>query len=137
VKALEDLQEKYDSLITRHHKWQGIELELRCIQSNLNQNINDLAWSLPRLKTKIERQYSDVGEEWVEEIKKLKKFEDKLNNTLTIEVDTSNVKEDFQAWRRQASYCFFILDKELNSFCGQLRDYIDKPLASIIEMMAL
>ena len=143
VKALEDLHEKYDSLITRHHEWQGIELDLRLIQSDLNHNINDLAWSFPRLKTKIEKQYSDVGEEWVKEMKKLKKCEDKLNNTLTIEVDTSKVKDDFLAWRRQAGVCFFILDKELNSFCGQLRDYIEKPLASIasialiIEMMAL
>ncbi len=143
MKALEDLQEKYDSLITRHHEWQGIELDLRLIQSDLTHNINDLAWSLPRLKTKIEKQYSDVGEEWMKEIKKLKKCEDKLNNTLAIEVDTSKVKDDFLAWRQQAGVCFFVLDKELNSFCEQLRDYIEKPLASIasialiIEMMAL
>jgi hypothetical protein len=136
VKALEDLQQKWSSLIIRHNEWQRIELDLRCIQSNLNQNINTLEWALSRLKTKIEKQYSDCGEEWMKEMKKLKKIEDKLNNTLTMKAEISEVKENFQEWRRQASYCFFILDKELNSFCGQLRDYIDKPLASIIEMMA-
>ena len=136
VKALEDLLQVYDSLIMRHNDWQRIELELRLIQSNLNQNINTLQRDLARLKTKMEKQYSDSGEEWMEEMKILKKFEDKLNNSLTTKAEISKVKDDFQAWRGQASYCFFILDKELNSFCGQLKDYIYKPLQSIIEMMA-
>ncbi|HZY25234.1 MAG TPA: CHAT domain-containing protein [Bacteroidales bacterium] len=135
VKALEDLLQEYASLVIRHNEWQRIELDLRCIQSNLNQNINTLEWALSRLKTRIEKQYSDCGDEWMEEMNQLKKYEDKLNNALTMKAEISEVKEDFQAWRRQASYCFFILDKELNSFCGQLRDYIDKPLEAIIEMM--
>lgn len=137
VDALEDLQHKLEFFIVRHNSWQKIELELRRIHSELNSNTQDItplemSWS--GLKKKLEKQCNDCEDDWARE---LQKIGDDLDRILTVQVlDLKKIKRSFQTYRGRASNHFFIVDKELMEFCGQLRDHIDNPLASIMEMMA-
>jgi hypothetical protein len=141
VKALEDLQQKFTSLIGKHNAWQRIDEELRLVQVVLNinhqdidtQSCDDLKLSWPRLKNKLDKEYNDCEEEWAIQLKQLG---EKLNNFLAMKTDILEFREVFQDFRGQASNHFFDLDKELKSFCEQLKNYINKPLTSIVEMMA-
>jgi hypothetical protein len=141
VKALEDLQQKFTSLIGKHNAWQRIDEELRLVQVVLNinhqdidtQSCDDLKLSWSRLKNKLDKEYNDCEEEWAIQLKQLG---EKINNFLAMKTDILEFREIFQDFRGQASNHFFDLDKELKSFCEQLKNYINKPLTSIVEMMA-
>jgi hypothetical protein len=128
--ALQQLGDHLTVLVEAHDSWQAVELELRRVESLLDQDLGELEMSWPDLQARVEPLCSGVNEDWAQAL---------LNDStaLTASLSAGNpavTKRCFRSLRRRASERFFRVDVDLKSVCGELRT-VGEPLASILGMI--
>lgn len=131
VTALDGLNAELTALSDSHERWQTLDLELRRIETTLEQDTAELALSWPDLKAMVAPLCPDPAEQWVISLQ-----EDgaKLEGALQA-ADQNKIKQSFRRYRRQASDRFYRVDVELKRTCDDLRKIVD-PLASVLRMIA-
>jgi hypothetical protein len=130
VTALQQLGDHLTILVEAHDSWQAVELELRRVESLLDQDLGELEMSWPDLQARVEPLCSGVNEDWALAL---------LNDSTALSASLSAgnpvvIRRSFRSLRRRASERFFRIDVDLKSVCGELRT-VGEPLASILGMI--
>lgn len=130
VEALANLEFSLTVLVRSHNNWQELDLELRRIEANLEQDIFELEMSWLDLKAMAESLYSSSIDEWA---LSFKKDSENLDSAIASQ-NPAKVKRYFRSYRRRASDRFYRVDVELKRLCGNLR-IVGEPLASVLRMI--
>lgn len=130
VNGLLSMSQTLTTLIESHDAWQGVDVELRRIESTIDQDSTELEMSWPDLKVKCEVLYKDSQEDWATAIGKEASG---LDEALAAQ-NPAKVKRSFRSYRRRASDRFFRVDVDLKTLCGDLR-LVGQPLAAILKMV--
>ncbi len=130
VEALSNLDRALIALVGQHDQWQDIDVELRRLETAIDQDLEELEMSWPDLKTKATPLYDGLADEWAVAIKK---EGDSLDETLASN-NPVKVKRAFRSYRRRAGDRFYRVDVDLKTLCGELRK-IGAPLASVLGMI--
>lgn len=130
VEALANLERTLTVLVRTHNDWQELDLELRRIEANLEQDIFELEMSWLDLKAMAESLYSSRIDEWA---LSFKKDSENLDSAITSQ-NPAKVKRYFRSYRRRAGERFYRVDVELKRLCGNLR-IVGEPLASVLRMI--
>ncbi len=131
VAALGDLNSSLSALVTSHDRWQAVDLELRRIETSLDQDLSELELSWPDLKAMAEPLYADTTAPWAVA---LLGDGGKLESALASE-EPNRIKQAFRRYRRQIGERFYRVDIELKRTCDDLRQIVG-PLASVLRMIA-
>lgn len=131
VAALSSLNATLAALVDSHDKWQAIDLELRRVETTLDQDPAELELSWPDLKEQVAPLCADATATWAASL-----LADgaKLEAAIA-EQDAGRIKQSFRRYRRQASDRFYRVDVELKRTCDDLRKIVE-PLASLLRMIA-
>ncbi len=131
VTALTTLSQGLSSLLSKHDRWQAVDLELRRIEAGITQDLMELEISWPSLLPMLEPLVQDGAPEWI----------NTFNNDcaqLDAALKTQNPVKSrlyFQRIRRQAGNRFYQIDSDLKNLCDELRA-IGAPFAAILEVLA-
>jgi hypothetical protein len=131
VKTLAELEQRLAALVIGHDYWQEIDLELRRIEGNIDQALDDLAISWPYLKKSTVILFDSNGDKWT--IALQKDFQN-LDDSLT-KNNPAKIRRYFRLYRRRTSERFYEVDATLKRLCDELRK-VDEPLTSLLRMMA-
>jgi hypothetical protein len=131
VAALADLNTNLSALVGSHDRWQAVDLELRRIETALDQDLSELELSWPDLKVMAEPLYADNSAPWAVA---LVGDAGKLEAALPA-ADPNKIKQAFRRYRRQVGERFYRVDVELKRTCDDLRQIVG-PLASVLRMIA-
>jgi hypothetical protein len=131
VRALADLNVSLSALVSSHDQWQAIDLELRRIETTLDQDPGELELSWPDLHEMVEPLCADVTASWAAAL-----LSDGAKLGAAIGAGEPNkVKQLFRRYRRQVSDRFYRVDVDLKRTCDDLRMIVE-PLASVLRMVA-
>lgn len=130
VAALSGLNATLATLVDSHDKWQAIDLELRRIETTLDQDITELELSWPDLKEMLEPLCAAAAAPWAAA---LLADGERLEAALAA-ADSSKIKQFFRRYRRQAGDRFYRVDVELKRTCDDLRAIVE-PLASVLRII--
>jgi len=130
VEALANLERSLTVLVRSHNDWQELDLELRRIEGNLEQDIFELEMSWLDLKAMAESLCNSSIDEWA---LSFKKDSENLDSAITAQ-NPAKVKRYFRSYRRRAGDRFYRVDVELKRLCGNLR-IVGEPLASVLRMI--
>jgi hypothetical protein len=131
VAALADLNVTLSALVADHDQWQAIDLELRRIETSLDQDIGELELSWPDLKEMVDPLCIEPAAAWAAA---LQSDGAKLESAIAAS-DQNKIKQNFRRYRRQVSDRFYRVDVELKRTCDDLRTIVE-PLASVLRMIA-
>jgi hypothetical protein len=131
VTSLSVLNAALAALVDSHDKWQAIDLELRRIETTLDQDPAELELSWPDLKEMVEPLCADASLPWAAAL---------LADGARLEAvlaagDAGKIKQSFRRYRRQAGDRFYRVDVDLKRTCDDLRTIV-APLASVLRMIA-
>jgi hypothetical protein len=130
VAALSDLNKTLVALVSSYDQWQAIDLELRRIETTLDQDPTELELSWPDLKEMVEPLCADPTAPWAAAL-----LADGAKLEAAIAAgDSSKLKQSFRRYRRQAGDRFYRVDVELKRTCDDLRKIVE-PLASVLRMI--
>ena len=129
VDSLVRLKDRLDAQVGEHDSWQAVDDTLRMIENELEQDVDQLTWSLRRNLRATEALYRDRDrtERWA---RSLKMYADKLAEAITAG-NPARIQDLFLVYRGEAADRFYVVDKKLKDLCDQLRN-IDKPLAGVL-----
>ncbi len=130
VEALANLERSLTVLVRTHNDWQELDLELRRIEANLEQDIFELEMSWLDLKAMAESLCNSSIDEWA---LSFKKDSENLDSAIAAQ-NPAKVKRYFRSYRRRAGDRFYRVDVELKRLCGNLR-IVGEPLASVLRMI--
>lgn len=129
--ALGDLNRLLSLLVTDHHQWQMLEVELRQAGSSIEHGLMEFEMSWPYIKSKGDPLYLAVTEDWAVDLKKDCAILDEVAKTQ----NPAKVRSKFRAYQRGVSRHFYQVDKDLKSLCSELSK-IGAPLTAILEMIS-
>jgi hypothetical protein len=131
VVALADLNISLIALVSSHDQWQAIDLELRRVETTLEQDPGELELSWPDLKEMVEPLCTDGAATWAAGL-----LSDgaKLESALAAG-EPNKTKQFFRRYRRQVSDRFYRVDVDLKRTCDDLRKIVE-PLASVLRLIA-
>ncbi|MCP4426303.1 MAG: hypothetical protein GY803_17570 [Chloroflexi bacterium] len=127
ILSLGQLDESLTELVFHHNEWQGLDDELRRIDTLLTDNdISELELTWPDLQTMAEGLLKNNEEGWGVSLERLG---DRLDKTLSADPPSSpaTINGIFRAYRLQVSRRFRAVDDKLLSLCEDLRK-IGEPL---------
>ena len=128
--GLEKLNAGLSLLVSSHDRWQAIDLELRRLESTLDQDLGELELSWPDLKSMLEPLYADRAESWAGAM-----IGDGERLELALSAgEAAKIKQLFRRFRRQASDRFYRVDVDLKRTCDELRQLV-VPLASVLRVI--
>jgi len=130
VEVLAALNQKLATMIARHDNLQALDLELRRIEANLDQNSGELEMSWPDLQTQSQELFGAESDQWASD------FQQDIKN-LDMALETQNpskIKRYFRLYRRRVSNRFFEVDVDLKRLCEELRE-VGEPLTSVLRMI--
>jgi hypothetical protein len=130
VQALASLDERLTALVADHSQWQLLDLQLRRIESNLAQDLDELLTSWIDVKGLSESLCYGRTDEC---IALLCKQGTGLESAIA-EGNSVQIKKVFKRYSRQASMCFYQVDVSLKRLCEDLRQVGD-PLASVLRVI--
>jgi hypothetical protein len=130
VEALANLERSLTILVHTHNDWQELDLELRRIEANLEQDIVELEMSWLDLKAMAESLCDSSIDEWA---LSFKKDSENLDSAIAAQ-NPAKVKRYFRSYRRRAGERFYRVDVELKRLCGNLR-IVGEPLTSVLRMI--
>ena len=132
VISLTKLDEDLKILVATHDNWQKIDSQLRRIDTVTanSSDLFELEMSWEDLKAEVAEKCQDSHESWAIS---LQKEAARLDRALTAQ-NTPKVKQYFSSYRNRASQAFYKIDRELRTFCGNLRD-VGNPLAYLLRML--
>jgi hypothetical protein len=129
VDALSKIESALSDLVDSHDRWQTLEVELRLIESLVEQDLDQLEMDWPNVKQKAEPLYMLFAYEWANALKQ-------ESNALDEALSNKNrvaVRRSFHKYQRRAINRFYQVDLELKALCGNLRQ-VGVPLAAVLEM---
>jgi Effector-associated domain 10 len=131
VEVLAELKERLIALVIGHDYWQELDLELRRIEANLEQDSIELEMSWPDLKERTDVLFAgEPGDPWTVSFQ-----QDSQNLDLALNAQNPvKIKRYFRMYRRRASDRFFQVDVSLKRLCDELRE-VGEPLASVLRMI--
>ncbi|MBD2451490.1 hypothetical protein H6G76_31120 [Nostoc sp. FACHB-152] len=129
VEALASLEHSLTILVHSHNDWQELDLELRRIEANIEQDIFELELSWPDLKAMAESLYSSI-DEWA---LLFQQDSENLDSAIASK-NPVKVKRYFRSYRRRAGDRFFRVDMDLKRLCGNLR-IVGEPLVSVLRLI--
>jgi hypothetical protein len=127
VDSLNRLKDSLNALVQEHDSWQAIDDKLRMIENDLEQDMEQLVWSLRRSLQATASLTSTSTERWA---RTFKTQADKLFAAIKLQ-DHAKIMDVFLEYRSQATARFYVVDQKLKSLCDQLRN-IDEPLAGVL-----
>lgn len=127
VEALANLERSLTVLVHSHNAWQGLDLELRRIEANLEFEL-EISW--PGLKAMAESLYSSSIDKWA---LSFKKDSENLDSAIAAQ-NPAKVKQYFRSYRRRAGDRLYRVDVDLKRLCSNLR-IVGEPLASVLRMI--
>jgi hypothetical protein len=130
VEALANLERSLTVLVRTHNDWQELDLELRRIEANLEQDIFELEMSWLDLKAMAESLCKSSIDEWA---LSFKKDIENLDSAIAAQ-NPAKVKRYFRSYRRRAVDRFYRVTVELKRLCGILR-IVGEPLAFVLRMI--
>jgi Effector-associated domain 10 len=130
VEVLAELNERLIALVNGHDYWQELDLELRRIESNLEQDSIELEMSWPDLNARTNVLFTgEPGELWAVAFE-----QDRQNLDLALNAQNPvKIKRYFRMYRRRASDRFYQVIVSLKRLCEELRE-VGEPLASILRI---
>ena len=128
--ALAKLNASLSALVSSHDRWQAIDLELRRLETTLEQDLGELELSWPDLKSMLEPLYADRAESWAGA---MSGDGERLEHALGAG-EAAKIKQQFRRFRRQASDRFYRVDVDLKRTCDELRQLV-VPLASVLRVI--
>ena len=129
--ALSDLNVKLSALVASHDRWQAIDLELRRIETTLEQDVSELELSWPDLKELVEPLCAESSAPWAAALK----AEAEKLETAIAGGDAARIRQCFRRYRRLAGERFYRVDVDLKRMCDELRTIV-APLASVLRILA-
>jgi hypothetical protein len=130
VGVLAGLAQNLIALVQGHDGWQVVDLELRRIETAMQQDMMELEMSWPALKAMTEPLYDSVDDEWA---RSLQADALALDDALA-QGDLAKTRRHFWRFRRRAGDRFFRVDTDLKELSGDLRQ-IGEPLTTIMSMI--
>jgi hypothetical protein len=134
VEALAQLNGSLKAMITVHHQWQDLDLELRriefSIEFSLEYGCTELGESWPELKERAAPLSEGNPDGWGADFRKIGA---ELDGALALR-DPTRVNRPFKRYRRMAAERFFWIDKTLKDHCGELCS-IGEPIDLVLEMI--
>ncbi len=130
VETLAELNQRLAALVVGHDYWQEIDLELRRIEANLDQDPIELEMSWPDLKERTAVLFEKNTDEWA---LAFQKDYQKLDDSLTSH-NPARIRRYFRMYRRRASDRFYQVDTTLKRLCDELRK-VGEPLTFVLRMM--
>jgi hypothetical protein len=130
VETLGRLDGTLTALVEDHDRWQAAELELRLIESNLEQSLEALEYSWPQIQEKVHPLTVGSDEPWAVTFREEGK---KLGSALEAQ-DAVKIRLRFRGYRRQAGIRFHNVDVMLKKQCDELRK-AGGPLAEVLRRM--
>lgn len=128
--GLEQLNAGLSALVSSHDRWQAIDLELRRLETTLDQDLGELELSWPDLKGMLEPLYAGRAESWAGlMLGDGERLEQALGTG-----EPTKIKQLFRRFRRQASDRFYRVDVDLKRTCDELRQLV-VPLASVLRVI--
>jgi hypothetical protein len=127
---LKQIHGKLGSLIIEHDIWQMYEPDLRQIEGQLAQHMQQLEWLWQELKPALVMLCGSRDDRWTRNLRQTIEDLDQAIVARTLDA----IAEIFYDFHRQFSLCFFRADKELKEECIKLR-HIDGPLRSVLGML--
>jgi len=115
--ALSKLNVNLSALAKQHDQWQAIDAEMRRIDRELTENIEDLELSWPGLKKRLER----LCAEDVPWAKTLQVEVNRLDSAVDAELP-ADMRQAFRRCYAQAGIRFYQVDLELKKLCDELRE---------------
>jgi hypothetical protein len=127
---LQAMDQKLQSLLVDHEKWQKVDIELRRIESMIEQDLNELEDSWDDLKVQASPLYKDRTETWAVSIQG---YADQLDQFLAAN-NTPKIRSSFRNFVHETASRFFQVDINLKALCSELRQ-IGEPLSAIIRSL--
>lgn len=117
-KSLEALNSRLEALIAGHDNWQVFDLELRRIEDNLSQDINELKASWPDLLERTMELANPSTDQWIVIFQ-----QDIQDLDIAIQgEDEIIIRQCFHVFRRRAKESFYQIDVALKDLCEELRE---------------
>lgn len=116
-------------LVDDHDEWQFIQVELRRIESAMENGSQELSESFPYLKTRVEPLCVHRGDR---EAQALMKESGRLEEALHSQ-QLNRINQYLIGYSARASGLFYRVDVDLRRLCGELRK-VGEPLASVLRM---
>jgi hypothetical protein len=118
-------------LVSDHDQHQLVDLELRRIETLLDQDLSELELSWPDLKAQANPLYQASEEPWAVAVRS---EADRLDTALASS-DPVKIRHFFRRFRRQMGDRFYRVDIDLKRLCDDLRK-VGEPLSSLLQMIA-
>lgn len=131
VDALRRLNDRLHELLFEHNQWQIADEELRVIQINADDFLDDLWRSWPRLKVITTILYYNNPQNWAGRFKLKSEL---LDDALQKGKPASAISSAFELFRRAARMRFYAVDLELKALCSELRN-VGAPLDSVFRLL--
>lgn len=133
IDAFERLISGFMVLIKEHNLWQGIEDELRIVDTSLASSLTQLDLLWPALQEKIKPTLAVKGGAWAA---KLQARFTALQNILVKRAPEQSmlIRELFTRFRRACAQHFLFIDTKLREECGKLAD-VDESLQLLIRII--
>jgi hypothetical protein len=131
VEALDDLNRGLSGMISDHDSWQAIDVELRRIEVNVDQIVEEFELTWPYLKERAEPLYRGSVDAWA---LALQGDAARLEKALAAQ-DPRKLAQAFQHYRRRVLERFYRVDVNLKELCSSLRK-IGEPLAAVLRIIA-
>ncbi|MDZ4719830.1 MAG: CHAT domain-containing protein, partial [Roseiflexaceae bacterium] len=131
VLALDRLSNQLLTLVGDHDRHQAIDLELRQIETTIDQDLDEFELSWPDLKTQAGPLYEGIDEAWSTAVRT---DAEKLDAALAAK-DPTKIRHFFRRYRRQMGDRFYRVDIDLKRLCDELRKVGD-PLTSVLRVIA-
>lgn len=132
VESLTKLDGQLRGLLYEHDQWQAADGEMRPLDVNAEDFVEDLKFTWPRLKVITEVLYSNNPEKWAQRF-----VEDSLLLDTAISPETENTTQariSFRRFRRAASLRFYNVDVNLLGLCSSLQE-VGVPLDAILRRL--
>ena len=127
---LQSMDQRLQVLLSDHEKWQAVDVELRRIESLIEQDLTELEMSWDDLKAQASPLYLDCTDTWAVSIHG---YADEVDQFLAAN-NVPKIRRSFRNFIHETASHFFEVDINLKSLCSELRQ-IGEPLSTIIRSL--
>ena len=130
LEGLDNLGRSLQVQVDDHDHWQGVDVELRRIEAQIEPDLTELQMSWPDLKAIAAPLYQSQADEWAVA---MSKEAEALDEALAAD-NPVKTRRAFRNYRNRAGHHFFQVDTELRKLCGELRP-IGEPLTLVLRLI--
>lgn len=131
IQAMIELQTQMETLVNHHNDWQRLDDELRRIDVMTAQDFSELRMMWPDIQGMGMDLYGRSAIQWAID---LRYSNDRLESVLSGQRPPNAIKQEYEAFRRQVSRRFRLVDDQLLQLCEDLRQ-IGEPLDLLLKSL--